>query len=94
MLEDCSGKLGHRFEVPWEGFVLSAVLEVGNRVQGLHDQDFIHNGKKLINPLDSVVKTLQLGLDICCLGYVGQVYHKYTFDQHGLRQEDVNRSDR
>lgn len=94
MLEDYTGKSGHRFEVPWEGFVLSAVLGVGNRVQGLHDQDFIHNGKKLINPLDSVVKTLQLGLDICCLGHVGQVYNKYTFDQHGLRQEDVNRSDR
>jgi hypothetical protein len=32
---------------------------------GLHDQDYIHDGKKLINPLDSLVKSLQLGVETC-----------------------------
>ena len=65
-----------------------------NKVRGLHDQDFIHNGKKLINPLDSAVKTLQLGADVCFLDHLGQVYQKFTLDQHGLRKEDVQRTDR
>ena len=34
---------------------------------GLYDQDFMHNSKKLVNPLDSLVKTMQLGEDVCCL---------------------------
>jgi len=60
----------------------------------LHDQDFIHNGKKLINPLDSVVKCLQLGADVCHLDHIGQVYQKFGIDQHGLRKEDVEGTDR
>ena len=64
------------------------------RIFGLHDQDFIHNGKKLINPLDSVVKNLQLGFDVCYLDHLGQVYQKFALDQHGLRKEDVQRTDR
>jgi hypothetical protein len=63
-------------------------------VTGLHDQDFIDNGKKLINLLDSLVRVLQLGGDICCLEHVGQIYNKFTYDQHGLRLKDKNCTDR
>lgn len=34
----------------------------------LHDQDYIHNGKKLVDPLDSPMWTLQLGAYICFFG--------------------------
>jgi hypothetical protein len=56
--------------------------------------DFIHNGKKLINPLDSLVKVLQLGSDVCCLKHIGLIYNTFKFDEHGLRLEDVTRTDR
>jgi hypothetical protein len=63
-------------------------------IEGLHDQDYIHNGKKLINPLDSPVHTLQLGGDIAMLEYIGLVYNKYSIDDHGLKLEDVTKTDR
>jgi hypothetical protein len=87
-------KVGSRYELPWEGFVLSASVVHSGSVSGLHDQDFIHNGKKLINPLDSLVRVLQLGGDVCYLEHVSQMYNKFSFDEHGLRLEDVNRTDR
>jgi hypothetical protein len=94
MLADFTSTSGNRFRIEWEGWQLSAKLHEGNRVTGLHDQDFIHNGKKLVNPLDSPVKTMQLGEDVCCLEHIGHVYNKFTFNQHGLRLEDVKRTDR
>ena len=33
-----------RFSIPWDGWLLSARLDSNNRIHGLHDQDFIHNG--------------------------------------------------
>jgi hypothetical protein len=51
---------------------------------GFHDQNCIHNGKKLINPLDNQMKSLQLGIKTCFLEHIGLVYNKYIFDQHGL----------
>lgn len=60
----------------------------------MHDQDYIHNGKKLLNPLDSSVKTLQLGGDIATIGHIGMIFNKYTQDEHGLRMVDVKRDDR
>jgi hypothetical protein len=74
--------------------VLTASRVDRTSMLGLHDQDFIHNGKKIINPLDSLVKTLQLGRDVCVLGHIGLVHNKFTFDQHGLRDEDVSHPDR
>ena len=52
-----------------------------------------YNGKKLVNPLDSLVRSLQLEPHMCFLEYIGLVYNKYTFDKHGLRQEDIHRVD-
>ena len=94
MVHDYCSKAGFRYEIPWEGWSLSCEWLGENRVRGLHDQDFIHNGKKLINPLDSAVKNLQLGADVCYLDHLGQVYQRFGIDQHGLRKEDVERTNR
>jgi hypothetical protein len=80
---------GQRYGISWPGWVMSGTVIASGQVQGLHDQDFIHNGKKLINPLDSPVRVLQLGGDICCLEHLGMVYNKFSYDEHGLRLEDI-----
>jgi hypothetical protein len=46
---------GQRYGISWPGWIMSGTVIASGQVQGLHDQDFIHNGKKLINPLDSLV---------------------------------------
>jgi hypothetical protein len=74
--------------------LLSGYVQDNSEVSGLHNQDFIHNGKKLINPLDSTVKTLQLGRDNCYLEHLRMVYNRFTYDQHGLKQEDIKFTDK
>jgi hypothetical protein len=69
-----------------------AIDNQGN-VKELHDQDYIHNGKKLINPLDSLVKTLQLGGDMAIHEHIGLIYQNFTFDEHGVKLEDVQQFD-
>jgi hypothetical protein len=54
----------------------------------------VHNDKKLINPLDSPIRILQLGGDICCLEHVSLVYVKFQLDEHGLYKEGYTRKDR
>jgi hypothetical protein len=58
MLLDYLTTTQNRYTVPWEGWLMCAGLDNEGRIYGLHDQDFIHNGKKLINPLDSPVRIL------------------------------------
>lgn len=94
MLHDYRTKEGSRLDVGWDGWLLSASMNSEGDAFGLHDQDYIHNGKKLINPLLSSVRCLQLGGDVCLLQHVGHVYNRFTVDEHGLRQEDIDRRDR
>ena len=56
MLDDYISNVGSKFTVPWEGWLLSALLVEENKVVGLHDHDYIHNGKKLVNPLNSPIR--------------------------------------
>ena len=93
MLLDYKSREGTRFTIDWEGWLLTASVDKKGICSGLHDQDWIHNGKKLVNPLDSPVKTLQLGEDGAFHTHLGMLYNKYTFDQHGLKLEDVQRKD-
>lgn len=58
MLEDYKGLVGRRLTVDWEGWIFSSAVNAEGEAIGLHDQDYIHNGKKLLNPLDSNVRTL------------------------------------
>jgi len=66
-----------------------AVVDKEGNCSGLHDQDWIYNGKKLVNPLDSPIKTLQLREDRAFCTHFCMLYNKYTFDEHGLKLEDV-----
>lgn len=85
MLHDYRSKEGERLSVEWEGWFLTASLNENSNAFGLHDQDYIHNGKKLIKPLLSFVRCLQFGGDVCLLEHVGHVYNRFSVDEHGLR---------
>lgn len=50
MLEEYKAVKGTRLKVEWHGWLLSTSLDAAGSAKGLHDQDFIHNGKNLINP--------------------------------------------
>jgi hypothetical protein len=58
MFVDYLSKTGTSLTIPWHRWIFSASSLDGIGVRGLHDHDFIHNGKKLINPLDSPVRVL------------------------------------
>ena len=58
MLQDYKSDVGIRLHLGWEGWMFSASLDEHGNATGLHNQDYIHNGKKLINPLLSVARTL------------------------------------
>lgn len=68
-------------------------FEVYGAVASLRDQPFIHNGKKLINPLDLQTKPLCLGGDVACLEHLRIVQQAYPFDDHGVKPNDIKRKD-
>jgi hypothetical protein len=75
---------GLHLKFEWPGWLMSVGLNEAQGGWGFHDYNYIHNGKKLINPLDNLVRSLQLGVKTCFLEHIGLVYNNYTFDQHGL----------
>lgn len=97
MLYDYSGQ-GSRAPrqcIGWEGWVFSHSYNTENGdPTGLHDQDFIHNAKKLINPLDSPSKVMHIGNSIATLEHIEMMYKLYTISEHGLNHEDLLRTDR
>lgn len=94
MLQDYRSIVGPRLTVNSDGWNLTSSLDEFGNARNLHDHDYIHNGKKLINPLLSAVHVLQLGGDVCTHEHLGLVYNRFTADQHELKQEDVDRKDR
>ncbi|CAM6105892.1 unnamed protein product [Calypogeia fissa] len=99
MLQDYTGKgiSGPRFDLGFEGWTLThSVITCGSVVHasGLHDQDYIHNGKKLGNVLDSIKRILQPGAQVAMLTHVEHVYKLYDEKDHGLNSEDIARTDR
>ena len=94
MLSDYKETGGVRLKLDWERWLFSAGVDDNGDAFGLHDEDYIHNGKKLINPIDQGGRTLMLGGDVCMLEHVGAIYNKFTQDEHGLRQGDIDRTDR
>ena len=52
MLKYYYSMTGMRYQIPWEGWRLTGLYD-GFKVTRLHDQDYIQNGKKLVNPLFS-----------------------------------------
>lgn len=63
-------------------------------MRGIHSQDPIHNGKKLMNPLDSATRVLAMGDYMAHMSHVKAVFDQLPFAQHGLRANDVERADR
>jgi len=48
---------GQQLKINWLGWIFTSKVDFEGNVMGLYDQDFIHNGKKLINPIDSPIRT-------------------------------------
>lgn len=94
MLADFKSIEGNRLDIGWEGWMFSASLDENGNAKGLHDQDYLHNGKKLINPLLSAARILQLGGDLCLHNHIELVFQQFESDEHGLKMEDVDRKDR
>ena len=94
MLQDYRGVEGPRLSVDYEGWVFTSSMNVDGEATGLHDQDYIHNGKKLLNPIDNNVRTLRLGGDLALHQHICQVFNRFKFDEHNLLQEDYDRMDR
>ncbi|KAL2631800.1 hypothetical protein R1flu_016486 [Riccia fluitans] len=93
MLEDYLGSEGQRWIVGWDGWVLSGIVLDFGDVYALGDQDPIHNGKKMINPLDRSSYPIVLGDFHACLEHVQLVYKLYSHNHHGLNIDDVKRRD-
>ncbi|KAG5176099.1 hypothetical protein JKP88DRAFT_171726, partial [Tribonema minus] len=60
----------------------------------LHSQDPIHNGEELMNPLDSATRVLALGDYMAHMSDVRAVIEALPFAEHGLRANDIDRTDR
>lgn len=59
----------------------------------MDDQDYIQNGKKLINPLLSTTRTLELGGEFYLHVHIELVFQQCDSEKHGLKMEDVDMND-
>lgn len=79
------------------GFVLSCRREDrdnGYVVHDLCDQDYIHNHKKLLNPLDHASRILMIGEYLVHMNHLQLVYNSFPLLDHGLGINDIERKDR
>lgn len=77
-----------------EGWVFTSLMNVDGETTSLHDQKYIHNGKKLLNPIDSNACTLRSGGDLALHQIFCQVFNCFTIDQHGMLQKEYDKNDR
>lgn len=90
---------GNRFQpIPADlGFVFSCRKEGAENgqyiIRDLCDQDYIHNHKKLLNPLDHASRVLMLGDYMVHMNHIKRVYDVFPPTKHGLGANDVNRRD-
>jgi len=94
VLQDYKSQEGCRLELDWDGWIFTASLNSDEDAFGLHDQDCIYNSKKLISRLFSSIQCMQLRGDVCLLQHVGDVYNRFSVNEYGHRQEDVDRKDK
>ncbi|MEM7518787.1 MAG: hypothetical protein AAF368_17930, partial [Planctomycetota bacterium] len=98
-LADMTSKDGERyglFAPDWKGCTLSArVVEKGGRrvVYGIHSQDWIHNGKKLLRPLDNASRVLDLGGHTATHHHVRRVRVYFPASEHNLTEKAVDKID-
>ena len=84
---------GTYLSVDWTSWIFTSATNVAGEATGLHDQDYIYNGKKPLNPLHSNFCTLRLGTKMALHQQICQVFNCFMVDQHGLLQEDYDRKD-
>ena len=99
MLQLMRSREGLRFQpIPQDlGFVLSCRKEIKGDsyvVRDLGDQDYIHNHKKLLSPLDHSSRVLMMGKNIVHMNHLQLVYDTFSHTEHGLGLDDINRRDR
>ena len=73
---------------------LSAATPGGPPSLVSHGQDFVHNGKKMVNPLDHQTKELQLGVHVVSIGHLLIVAAVFQLHEHKCAQRDLTRKDR
>ena len=99
MLQLMRSNEGLRFQpIPQDlGFVLGCRKELKGHtyvLRDLGDQDYIHNHKKLLNPLDHSSRVLMMGNNTVHMNHLQLVYDTFSHHEHGLGLDDVNRRDR
>ena len=99
MLQLATVTAGSRFQpIPRnEGFVFSCRKEGRGNDYVIHDmcdQDFIHNHKKLLNPLDHANRVLMMGNFLVHMNHIQLVYESCPVLDHGLGLGDIDRRDR
>ena len=67
MLADCKVTTRDHLKIKWDGWLLTASVNAIGNAFGLHDENYIHNGMTLVNPMDSLVRVIQLGSDVASL---------------------------
>ena len=98
-MEDATSKEGDRFGIQHENFTMSGSIALKNGkkvIEGLSDQDFIHNSKKLVNHLLHPSRILNLGGNLCHGNHLQLLIDNANLTKfdHGLQQSDVDRRDR
>ncbi|XP_072023023.1 uncharacterized protein [Amphiura filiformis] len=63
-------------------------------LKGLFDQDYIHNHKKMVNHLFHASRDMKMGNFTILSNHLTLVYQLFPFHDHGLLQEDIQRTDR
>ena len=100
MLQNMSNDTGDRFRpIPKKlGFTLSARKEVkGDKyiIRDVGDQDCIHQGKKLINPLDHSTRTMMMGdTNTIHMNHLQLLSDRFDRLHHGLTKTHILRKDR
>ena len=98
-LANSNSNEGVRYKIKHPNFSYNGKLvKLNNQkfVVDFSDQDFIHNGKKLVNHLMHPSRVLSLGGNLCHMNYVQLIISNPTITnfQHELQQSDVDCPDR
>ena len=99
MLQLSTVDVGNRFRpIPRDlGFIFSCRKlnkENGYDVEDMCDQDYVHNHKKLLNPLDHASRVLRMGEYLVHMNHLQLVSEVFPFADHGLGRSDIERRDR
>ena len=99
MLQLATVDVGYRFKpIPRNlGFIFSCKkvdTENGYEVEDMCDQDYVHNHKKLLNPLDHASRVLRMGDYLVHMNHLQLVSEIFPFPDHGLSLSDIERRDR